>query len=61
MLSGSLIACPVCFDAKDGTREAFVWTTVMLSLVPLAMIFGGGYLLRKRFIAMDAQQEATER
>jgi zinc transporter ZupT len=40
------MACSVCFDAKDGTRGAFLWTTVFLSLVPLAMIAGGIYTLK---------------
>jgi hypothetical protein len=39
-------ACPVCFKSKEGTREAFLWTTVMLSLLPLGMIGGAVYAIR---------------
>ncbi len=34
------LACPVCFDANEANREAFVLTTVVLSLLPLALIGG---------------------
>lgn len=44
--SQSLIACSVCFDIKDGTRGAFFWTTIFLSLVPLGMIAGGIYAVK---------------
>jgi hypothetical protein len=35
-------ACPVCFDASDENRRAFVATTVLLSLLPLGMVTGAG-------------------
>ena len=28
-------ACPVCFDARDENRQAFLATTAFLSLLPL--------------------------
>jgi hypothetical protein len=31
-------ACPVCFDANEANRTAFIATTVFLSLLPLTMI-----------------------
>ena len=41
-------ACPVCFDARDENREAFLATTVFLSLFPLGMVAGVGMWIRKR-------------
>lgn len=40
------LACPTCIAANEANRDAFLGTTVLLSLVPLAM-FGGflAYLL----------------
>ena len=40
---GSVEACPVCFSAKGGTREAFIITTVLLSCLPWAMV--GGFVV----------------
>ncbi len=54
-------ACPVCFDAKEGTRQAFAWTTVMLSSVPLAMIFSAVYFLRRRIIQHEQSLTAEIR
>lgn len=31
-------ACPVCFDANEENRAAFVLTTVLLSVLPLLMV-----------------------
>lgn len=33
-------ACPVCFNMREASRLAFVWTAVLMSLLPLAMIGG---------------------
>ena len=41
-------ACPVCFDARDENRKAFLATTAFLSLLPLGMVAGAGLWLRKR-------------
>lgn len=37
------LACAVCFDATDENRRAFLDTTIFLSLLPLLLVFGGGY------------------
>lgn len=47
-------ACAVCFSAKEGTRTAFLVTTVALSLLPLAGIGGVIYWLRKKAKDLDA-------
>lgn len=41
-------ACPVCFDSSDENRQAFLATTVFLSLLPLGMVAGAGIYIRKR-------------
>ena len=33
-------ACPVCFDANEENRWAFIVTTVLLSTLPLVMVGG---------------------
>lgn len=46
-------ACPVCFDARDENRQAFLATTVFLSLFPLGMVAGVGLWVRKRAKEID--------
>jgi hypothetical protein len=41
-------ACSVCFEANDKNRAAFFATTIFLSLLPLGMIAGMAYWLRRR-------------
>ena len=41
-------AFPVCFDARDENRQAFLATTAFLSLLPLGMVFGAGMWIRRR-------------
>ena len=51
------LACPVCFDARDENRQAFLATTAFLSLLPLGMVAGAGLWLRKRAREVDAERE----
>lgn len=53
-------ACPVCFDARDENRQAFLATTVFLSLFPLGMVATVGLWVRKRSRELD-RQDAAER
>jgi hypothetical protein len=48
-----VLACPVCFDASDENRQAFLATTVFLSLLPLGMVAGVGLWIRKRSKELD--------
>ncbi|MEX0837624.1 MAG: hypothetical protein WD101_04780 [Gemmatimonadota bacterium] len=48
-------ACPVCFSATDENRQAFLATTVFLSLFPLGMVAGVGLWVRKRSRELDEQ------
>jgi hypothetical protein len=41
-------ACAVCFSATEQNRAAFIETTVLMSLLPLAMIGGVVYWYRKK-------------
>ncbi len=41
-------ACPVCFDRDDEARLAFLATTGLLTLLPLGLVAGTGWWLRKR-------------
>ena len=40
-------ACPVCFSVSPRSRLAFFATTVFLSLLPLGLIGGGVWWLRR--------------
>lgn len=48
-------ACTVCFSGRDETRAAFLATTLLLSVLPLAMIGALVFWLRRRALALDRQ------
>ncbi len=54
-------ACPVCFDSRDENRQAFLVTTVFLSLFPLGMVAGVGLWVRKRSKELDEQDASASR
>ena len=54
-------ACPVCFDARDENRQAFLATTAFLSLLPLGMVAGAGLWLRERSRDRDAEESESRR
>ncbi|HNN95663.1 MAG TPA: hypothetical protein PKI03_25465 [Pseudomonadota bacterium] len=37
---GDALACPVCFVAREASRLAFMWTAILMTFLPLAMIGG---------------------
>ena len=41
-------ACAVCFDSEDNNRQAFVDTTIFLTILPLLMLGLGIYLVVRR-------------
>ena len=51
VLPDALHACPVCFDQREQNRAAFFATTVFLSLLPLGMIAGMVWWIRRRMKA----------
>ena len=38
-------ACAVCFSSSEETLEAFYFTTIFLTLLPVVMLFTIGYWL----------------
>ena len=52
-------ACAVCFSARDESRTAYVFTTVLLSVLPLVFVFGlFGWLIRRtRMREREAEQQ----
>lgn len=53
-------ACAVCFDSRDENRQAFIATTIFLSLFPLGMVAGTGLWIRKRARDLEAEERALE-
>jgi hypothetical protein len=56
MWSTGVWACPSCVDPRDANADAFIGSTVALSLIPLAFIFAiVVYVVRaERRAQMDA-------
>lgn len=54
-------ACPVCFDRDDEARLAFLATTGLLTLLPLGLVAGTGWWIRKRARELEdrVQSEPT--
>jgi hypothetical protein len=50
-------ACPSCASPLEENRQAFVDTTIFLTLVPLMMMAGFIWWLRRRIRAMDEKPE----
>jgi hypothetical protein len=51
-------ACSVCSAAQDDSvREAFLVTTVFLSVLPLLLVGGFAWWLRRRVRELDASSE----
>ena len=53
-------ACPVCFDRDDEARLAFLATTGLLTLLPLGLVAGTGWWLRKRAREVEDGAERQE-
>lgn len=49
------LGCAVCGFGEDGTREAFLFTTALLTLIPLIMIGAGVFYLTR--VAKRAERE----
>ena len=46
----SVEACAVCFSGKEETRNTYVGTTVFLSALPISIIVGIGFMVRRRYV-----------
>ena len=53
------LACPVCFNAREESRHAFLWTAIAMTLLPLSLIGGLGYWLWRR-VRADAAPAAED-
>ncbi len=50
-------ACYVCMSGRDDeTRWAFIWTTGFLTVLPLGLLGGGFWWLRRRLRQLEQQQ-----
>ncbi len=49
-------ACAVCSGGDDlAVKDSYIDATIFMSILPLAVIGGGVYTLRRRFQARDAE------
>ena len=54
-------ACAVCTGGQtDEVRYAFIWTTGFLSVLPLALIGGLVWFLRRRFRELEERRQGLE-
>ena len=54
LLPGVSEACAVCFSGRDETPLAFIGTTVLLSFMPILLVGGAVYFLRRRYRELEA-------
>lgn len=52
-------ACPTCASPLEENRQAFVDTTILLTLVPLAMIGGFVWWLRRKARSIEQPEIAV--
>lgn len=52
-----LDACAVCFSAKEGARGAFYATTAALTFLPLGLIGGIVFWLKKKLKAVESEED----
>lgn len=52
--------CPVCFSATEANRDAFLGTTILLSLLPLAFIAAVLLVLRDRAQELSHGEEDAD-
>jgi len=52
MLSpGAAFACAVCAPGSEESRNAFMFSTLFLTTLPLLILFSGVYWLRRAYMA----------
>jgi len=49
-------ACAVCFDSEDDNRQAFIDTTIFLTVLPLALFAIGIFLVVRRVRKAERQE-----
>jgi hypothetical protein len=59
--SGQAEACAVCFQAKsDAARIAFIASTAAMTFLPLAVVGGLTWWVRRQFVKADSAEPARE-
>jgi hypothetical protein len=58
---GIALACPVCFSGNEANRTAYFLTFLLLTSLPLALIGGLVWYLRKRARELDAKDAELSR
>lgn len=58
VLPADALACSVCYNPKAESREAYLLTTGLLTLVPLFFIGGVLLWIRARIKAQEAAEQA---
>jgi hypothetical protein len=64
LLPSEALACPVCFDANDESRIAFLQTAIVLTALPLGIVGATGLWFRRRIRklrGLDDQSGASDR
>jgi hypothetical protein len=56
-VANSALACPSCASPLEENRQAFVDTTIFLTVVPLMLIGGMIWWIRRRIRAMEDTPE----
>ena len=56
-IANSALACPSCASPLEENRQAFVDTTIFLTVVPLTLIGGMIWWIRRRIRAMEDAPE----
>ena len=51
---GAASACSVCFAGEEESRSAFIWTALLLSVLPPGMVGGMVWWIWRRSRARDA-------
>ena len=57
LLPEAAAACSVCYGGAEESRKAFLFTTVLLSLLPIGMIGGIGWWVWRRVREDEAAAE----
>jgi len=50
------MACAVCAPGSQESRDAFMYSTLFMTALPLMLIFGGVYWLRSAYMAPPSHQ-----
>lgn len=48
LVSTTALACPVCYNPREDSRLAFLWSAIVMTVLPLAMVGGLVYWLWRR-------------